>query len=567
MPYSILDSDTRKLEPFYLYQPFAQEEWDNYPFASEEELQWFHDAKLGLFLHVGISAVGGVDIGWPRQTHKLPDGRVGEVPDEVYDSWAEQIKFEDFDAKKWAALAKQAGMKYVVVITKHHDGFHMWDTEYSDYKITNAPFGRDYLKEVLDAMRAEGLKVGVYYSQRDWVHPDYEPVDPKTCTVIPAPPYFEMNPGEEFRVTEKHKRYIEYMHNTVKELMTNYGKIDMLWWDACWWGGMFSAEMWDADRLEREVRKLQPGILINNRASLPGDFDTPECSIGFFQNNRPWETCMPLGQDWAWSDKEIKSFPVVLRQFLNCVCGDGNYLLSVGVKANGDFDTPEKTRFAQLGEWLEKYGESVYKTRGGPWRPGTWGGSTYRENIIYLQFLNPQSEDTLKLPFLGNRVMDMVSLNGHGVEMHQDEEWIAVHLTSDNKDDVETVKLIMENPVTELEEKDFALGLFQESPALYGDELDCRVEKENNDWILHFPEEIVLTGLWIDCNSRVRVLLQENGEWVEFVENNEIGVLEIPVTRYEAGASIIGRPAVSVRVEALDGEIQVIKPYGFVGEK
>ena len=126
------------------------------PICGGEKLKWFRDAKLGLFLHVGISALGKVDIGWSRKTHKLPDPGEGPIPDEVYDGWANEIKMEDFDADEWIDLAISGGFKYVVIITKHHDGFHMWDTEYSDYKITNAPMARDYIKELTDACHKKG---------------------------------------------------------------------------------------------------------------------------------------------------------------------------------------------------------------------------------------------------------------------------------------------------------------------------------------------------------------------------------------------------------------------------
>lgn len=164
--------------------------------------------------------------------------------------------FPKFNAKEWANIAKQSGFKYVVIIAKHHDGFHMWDTAYSDYKITNSPFSRDYLKELIDAFRSAGLKIGVYYSKRDWTHPDYEPVPTQDAVAIKTPSHFKMKDGKQWYLTEKHKRYQEYMFNTVRE--------------------------------------LQPHIIINNRAGLPGDYDTPEGHTGFFQNTRMWETCMPL---------------------------------------------------------------------------------------------------------------------------------------------------------------------------------------------------------------------------------------------------------------------------------
>ena len=313
--------------------------------------------------------MGMVDLSWPRKTHKLPDPAWGgKVPDEVYDGWAKELAFPAFDAEKWASAAKKGGFKYVVIIAKHHDGFHMWDTAYSDYKITNSPFGKNYLKLLIDAFRKAGLKIGIYYSKRDWTHPDYEPVPVADADAIKEPPYFKMKNGKEFYITDKHKKYQEYMFNTVRELMTDFGRIDLLWWDAEYNGGMFTKEMWNSEELEATVRSLQPHIIIDNRAGLPGDYDTPEGHTGFFQNTRMWETCMTLGSAWAHTNGKIKSKRKILSQLLNCTGGDGNYLLSIGCKPDGSLAEKEMKRLEEVGQWLKKYGKCVYGTRGGIWK-------------------------------------------------------------------------------------------------------------------------------------------------------------------------------------------------------
>ncbi|MDR2135310.1 MAG: alpha-L-fucosidase, partial [Treponema sp.] len=355
MSYS-LRSDEADISSMSIDQHFSDEDWNRYPFASPEDLAWFRDARYGLFIHHGICALGKVDIGWSRHTHKMPDGGVGPIPDEVYDGWSRQFAMENFDAREWARAAADGGMKYVVIITKHHDGFHLWDTRTSEHKITRSPFGRDYLKELVGAFRNEGLKIGFYFSQRDFFHPDYEPVDPATVHRIDKPPYFAMNPGQTFSVTDRHKKYIRYMHEAVKELMTNYGTVDLLFWDAGYHNGMFISEMWDSEAIEREVRRLQPRILINNRASLPGDYDTPELTIGAYRTRRPWETCMPLTSTWAWSDTPVKPFAEVLGYLIQCVCGDGNFLLSIGAMADGRFAPNETERIKEIGAWLKQYG-------------------------------------------------------------------------------------------------------------------------------------------------------------------------------------------------------------------
>ena len=417
MGYSLRKQDYNKDKQSEEFTYFSEQEWDEYQFATNEDMQWFRNAKFGLFLHVGISAVGMVDISWPRATHKLPDRTYSssKIKDEVYDGWANKIKFENFDAKQWAKIAKNGGFKYVVIITKHHDGFHMWDTQHSEYKITNSPFGRDYLKEILDAFRSEGLKIGLYYSKRDWKHPDYEPVPVADAHAINKAPYFEMNEGKSYYVTEKHARYQKYMFNTVRELMQNYGKIDVLWWDAVCNGGMFTQKMWNSKELEKMVRELQPHIIINNRASLPGDFDTPEGHIGFFQNTRMWETCMPLGCNWAYSKGPIRSVKTILKQLLNCVGGDGNYLLSIGCKPDGTISDKEQKTINKMGEWLEKYGQSVYSTRGGIWKPTSKYVACFNNNVVYLHLFNSMLCKGVDLPFANNKLTKATTMTGEQV--------------------------------------------------------------------------------------------------------------------------------------------------------
>lgn len=408
MCWSVLAKDLDKYNgDSLLFQPFTEEEWEKYPFADDEKLKWFRDAKLGLFFHVGISALGKVDIGWSRHTHKLPDPGQGHIPDEVYDGWAKEIRMEDFCADEWIDLAIAGGFKYVVIITKHHDGFNMWDTAYSDYKITNSPMARDYLGELIDACHRKNMPVGLYYSQRDWTHPDYEPVDVNDSVQVSGTLCYTTKDGKPSHAGENHHKYISYMHNSVLELMEKYGKIDILWWDSAWWGGMYKADMWDSWTIEEKVRQKQPHIIINNRASLPGDFDTPEGRIGFVQRNRPWETCMPLGNEWAWTGNGIKPFKLVLDQFINAVCGDGNYLLSIGCMPNGKIAPEETESILKLGEWLKKYGHTVYGTRSGPWNPSAFGGSVYKDDTVYVHIVKRPEDGTVKLP-LANHIVKSV---------------------------------------------------------------------------------------------------------------------------------------------------------------
>ena len=230
--WAVLESDPRSRKPAHLYQVFGSDEWDAYQKAPDESVREFRQARYGLFIHYGLSSFKAADLSWSRESHAFPDPGKGTIPDEEYDGFAKRFKMERFDAIQWVATARRAGFKYIVVIAKHHDGFHMWDTAFSEHKITNSPFGRDYLKELADACHKTDMPLGVYYSQRDWHHPDYQPLDRAVVEPSPDPPYWKPIAAASRRSGPKHARYIEYMHHTVSELMTNYGKIDFLWWDA-----------------------------------------------------------------------------------------------------------------------------------------------------------------------------------------------------------------------------------------------------------------------------------------------------------------------------------------------
>ena len=372
--WSILDSDkTKKVSP-HLLQRFTPEEWNASNFASKKDLEWFTAARYGMFIHFGLSTYKGKDLSWGVcQTRKPPDKGSGPYPESEWTKWSQKFIFEEFSAEEWIEIAHRAGMKYIVTIAKHHDGFHMWDSKYSDFKVTNTPYGRDYLKEIADACHKSGMKFGIYYSQRDWYHPDYSPVDPDVIDVIDQPPYYKAKSGRSVRPGPDHKKYIDYQFKAVKELCTNYGKVDIFWFDACYWGGMFTADMWDSERLTRMIRELQPGIIINNRASLPGDFDTPEQKIGMYQSPRPWESCITLCGSWSWSPTPLKTKEKLIQIISATACGNGNMLLSWGPKWEGAFDPLQVKRLEEVGQWLKLYGHYGLQYQGRPMGPGRMG--------------------------------------------------------------------------------------------------------------------------------------------------------------------------------------------------
>jgi len=389
----------------YLVHVIPDNEWDKSNFASAEDLEWFKNAKYGMFIHFGLSTFKNVEISWGMVSdRKVPDGPPdgpdnddGKYKKEIWSKFSDSLRLEKFCKNTLTQIIKQSNVNYLVIVAKHHDGFHLWDTKYSDFKSTNTPYGKDFLREVIDACHEAGIKVGIYYSQRDWYHPDYCPIDPETVVGISPPPYFAPKEGMEAKPGKNHQRYIDYQYNVVRELCTNYGKIDLFWFDALYWEGMFPAYMWDSEALTRMIRELQPGIIINNRTGLPGDFDTPEQQIGFFQNTRPWETCMPLCDTWSYTPSRVKTPLEVFQNIQSAAIGDGNYLLSWGMKWDGSWDELQTKSFIEAGNYLNKYSQSIFNTRGGPWLPEVWGGTTFNQDNIFIHIVRKPDSGKISL--------------------------------------------------------------------------------------------------------------------------------------------------------------------------
>ncbi|MEW6744411.1 MAG: alpha-L-fucosidase [Planctomycetota bacterium] len=372
---------------------------DETPAQREARLQWWREARFGLFIHWGPVSLKGTEIGWSRGGERRGYGSAGtEIPVEVYDKLYKEFNPTRFDAREWVAIAKAAGMKYMVFTSRHHDGFSMFDTQASDHKITNpqSPYRRDVVKQLADACQEAGLRFGLYYSQPDWHHPD--------------------------AFTDRHDRYLEYLRAQVRELLTNYGPLDVLWFD----GLGKSATDYGAEALNRMVRELAPSILINNRNGLPEDFDTPEQVIGKFQNTRPWESCITICEQWAWKPNDrLKSLAECLQTLVRCAGGDGNLLLNVGPMPDGRIEPRQVERLQEIGAWLERYGTSIYATRGGPFKPGKWGASTYRGNTIYLHLFGPRTSP-LMLPAIGTPVIGCSVLTGGDAQVQQTSDGITV---------------------------------------------------------------------------------------------------------------------------------------------
>jgi alpha-L-fucosidase len=396
--------------------------------TSEARLQWWRDARFGLFVHWGPVSLQGTEIGWSRagerRGYKWGPGK--EVPVEVYDNLYKTFNPTRFDADQWVAMAKAAGMKYLVFTSRHHDGFSMFDTAADGYKITSpeSPFRKDVVKALADACHRAGLRFGLYYSQPNWHHPD--------------------------AFTERHSAYLAYLKTQVRELLTNYGKIDILWFD----GLGKNAEDYDGAALNRLARELQPDILINDRDGLPEDFDTPEQEVGTFRLDRPWESCITICQQWAWKPEDkLKSLQECLETLIRCAGGDGNLLLNVGPMPDGRVEPRQVERLREVGAWLRQYGESIYGTRGGPWKPTPTAASTRKGNAVYLHILKWDGE-SLVLPGIARRIVGARLMTGGQVDVKQTDERVAVFVPAASRHSIDTlVRLDLDGPAVALAAK------------------------------------------------------------------------------------------------------------------
>jgi len=300
------------------------------PWPQARRLKWWREARFGMFIHWGLySQLGRHE--WVMNRERIP---VTEY-EQLADSWHPKPR----PAREWARLAKKAGMKYMVMTTKHHEGFCLWDTEQTDYNAAHRGPGRDLVREYVEACREAGLKVGLYYSLMDWHHAD----------------------GARCATDEKaRRRFLDFTQGCVRELMTNYGKIDILWYDVSW--PLRSAKLWESRKMTAMARRLQPHLLVNNRAQLPEDFGTPEERIEAAEEGRAWEACMTFNGSWGYMPSAIDwhSTREVLAMLCRCAGGGGNLLLNVGPAPDGSVPPEAPERLIPVGKWLAANGEAVY---------------------------------------------------------------------------------------------------------------------------------------------------------------------------------------------------------------
>jgi len=323
--------------------------------SASKRREWFEKARFGMFIHYALFSITARG-GWEMYTEKWSV--------EEYARLADKLRPKRFDPNLWAALAKEAGMKYMVFGSRHHDGFSLFDSKVSDFTSVKTAARCDFVGEYVKACRKAGLKVGIYYSLPDWRFPAFmagPEKDPKGWDA-----------------------FVDYVHAQVRELCTQYGKIDILWYDDCM--GPHTPEMWRAKKLNAMVRRLQPHILINNRSGLPEDFDTPEQEIGSPTPGRMWETCMTIGDQWGYNpqDRNLKSPWVLLKNLSACVAGGGNFLLNAAPKGDGSIPTPQVVRLRQMGAWLRRNGASIYGAGPAPFGGAQFGSTTAKGDTVYM---------------------------------------------------------------------------------------------------------------------------------------------------------------------------------------
>jgi len=314
---------------------------------------WFAAARFGLFIHWGLYALAGRHE-WVRNREELTD--------DAYDRYFRRFEPDLFDPVSWARQAKSAGMRYVVITTKHHDGFCLWDSALTDYTVMRTPFARDVLAEILEAFRAEGLQIGLYHSLIDWHHPDF-PID-------------GLHPqrNDENAIMSNTERdiskYVDYLHGQVAELLTNYGQIDYLFFDYSYrdavWGGKGAAD-WKSTELLELVRRLQPDVLVNDRLDIPGDLVTPEqyqpyAAMSVDGHPARWEACQTFNGSWGYDrdNQDWKSVDLLVRMLVDTVSKGGNLLLNVGPNGRGEFEPRAQDRLRGVGEWLRLHNRSIY---------------------------------------------------------------------------------------------------------------------------------------------------------------------------------------------------------------
>ena len=383
-----------------------------------------------MFLHWGLYAIPG------RGEWYMSGAR---MPAKEYERYMQEFTAKAYDPRDWARRAKRAGMQYVVLTAKHHDGFCLFDSKLTDYKSTNAPCGRDLVREFVDAVRAEGLRVGLYYSLIDWHHPDFPKYNDPNHPMRGNPAYREEQIDFD--------RYLAYMHGQVEELVTNYGKIDILWFDFAY--GELRGEAWKATRLMQMVRSHQPDVIVDNRleasgegfgslvtehpAYYSGDFVSPEQLLppegirNVCGERVPWELCATMNNNWGYVpyDTNYKPASMLIRKLVECVSKGGNMILNVGPDGRGNIPTKSEEILTEMGKWMDKNKESIYGCGISQLEKPDWGRYTQNGDVIYAHVYETPL-GALPLYGIGPDKLESVTYLADGSEVNRGEAWNTV---------------------------------------------------------------------------------------------------------------------------------------------
>lgn len=392
---------------------------------TEEDMQWWRDAKIGMFVHWGLYSILGRGE-WVRHNE--------QIPWEEYTALADQFCPEAFDMHEWTDLAKEFGAKYMVMVTRHHDGFALWNSpgSYQNFTSWNTASHRDFVKEYTDCAREAGLRVGLYYSPMDWRFPGY--FDPK---------------GEEDPANADNALLMKKQcYDQVRELVSNYGKIDILWYDGGWLAhkgsDTSSSWFWEPVKLNKMAREYNPKMIMNPRSGWEGNF---YCDEGSHEITGkiipvPWEKnmCVCSGCSWGWmADDPVSDFDWLIHMLVDVVTRDGNLLLNVGPDKNGHIRPDVVERMRQIGAWLRENGDTIYKTRGGPIEPVDHVyGTTYRENEIFLHILDTEAFRNEVLPSIPYEITSC-TYKGEALCFTQDEAQIQIQLPENLEKEADTI--------------------------------------------------------------------------------------------------------------------------------
>jgi len=383
---------------------------------------WFDDARFGMFVHWDHASSQGLELSWPMVGGLFALPKCQEVPVAEYQQSASTFKPTAFDPPALAALARRAGMRYAVFTAKHHAGYAMWPTRLSDHSVA-ASGGRDLVREWVDAVRAEGLRVGLYCSLSDWHHPDYpaftdddRPYLPGFSPPLPSP--------------EQRDRYLAFLQGQLRELLTDYGTVDVLWFDGGW---ERPAEWWDPEALESLIRGLQPEIVINDRLPGVGDFETPEQFVPAQPPGGPWETCLTMNDSWGYvpADTDYKSARELVHTLCEVAAKGGNLLLNVSPIGTGALPPEQEERLEAVAGWMATHAESILDAEPGldPWQ--FYGPSTRRGTRVYLHLLLRPYEQVVVRGVPVKRVEQVTVLGHEGRLEHRARTTVLDQLNAD----------------------------------------------------------------------------------------------------------------------------------------